>query len=715
MKKMDCVTISEANISGINNPLLVIKGYIFDEKTQIILLIDNKEVTIDSCLSKKKNYFTIMTPISKKAKLIELYALNNRKKYLIYKMNNKLIKRMIYKLKKNIVNIFKKLQKAIYVIGKGISYIWKKHHFLVPPRYWKKYLKKFAKKIKGDSSNLYYNPYNKKDYNKWFKENYVIEDYKKLKYEPLISIVIPVYNIERKFLVDCLDSILQQNYENYEVCLADDNSTSAETIDTLKEYEKKDKRIRVVYRKKNGHISKATNSAIKIARGEYIALMDDDDVITKDALYQFVKLLNEHPNADLVYSDEDKMEMDGTLCDPHFKPDYAPDTLYGGNYICHFSIYRKKIIDEIGGFRDDFVGAQDYDLVLRFVEKTKNIYHISKILYHWRKVPGSTAVTIDNKEYAIENGRRAVEESLERRGLKGNVTVPIKSAHYIVEYDVIGNPLVSIIVPTKDCSEMLNKCLKSIYEKSTYKNYEIIVVNNKSKDKNTLKLFEQYKKKHDNFKVMDASYEFNYSKMNNDAVQVAKGEYVLLLNNDTEVITNNWIELMLGYAMQNHVGAVGAKLLYPDLTVQHGGIVLGVGGIAANVFSNVDSENYGVFGRLLIPYDYSAVTAACLMVKKDKYLSVNGLDESLKVAYNDVDFNMKLLSQGYYNVFLPNVNLFHYESKSRGMDTTIEKKRRLQEERKIMIDKWGKKLKNDKFYNKNYSLNWWFLLDKEQK
>ena len=714
MEKNDFVLLREESISGIRHPLLVLTGYIFKEEFDIVLLIDGKKFSYDFDFNKYNKFFSIVTPIPNNSRVIEFYVVVGKEKYLVSRLNNSFLGRIVYKIKASFIKILKKVRKVSIVFGKGIAFAWKKHHFIIPPRYWGRYFKKFINKITGATSKLYYNPYDKEDYSAWFEENYVVEEYKKMEYEPLISIVIPVYNIERKYLVECLESILKQNYSNFEVCLADDNSTSEETINTLKEYEKRDKRIKVVYRKENGHISKATNSAIEIAKGEYIALMDDDDVITGDALYQFVKVLNKHPEADLIYSDEDKMEMNGMLSDPHFKPDYAPDTLLGGNYICHFSIYRKKIIDKIGGFRSDFVGAQDYDLVLRFVEQTEHIFHIPKILYHWRKIPGSTAVTIDNKEYAIENGRKAVEEALERRGLKGRVIAPIKSAHYIVEYDVIGSPMVSIIIPTKDRARMLDNCLKSIYNKSTYKNFEIIVVNNNSVKESTFKLFDRYKKKYDNFQVFDAKYKFNYSKLNNDAVKIAKGEYILLLNNDTEVITKNWIELMLGYAIQKHVGAVGAKLLYPDLTVQHGGIVLGIAGIAANVYSDVDSDSYGTFGRLLIPYDYSAVTAACLMVKKEKYESVKGLDEKLKVAYNDVDFNIKLLQKGYYNVFLPIVNLIHFESKSRGKDTTGEKSKRLQEESKYMIEKWGNKLKEDKFYNKNLSLNWWFLLDRRK-
>ena len=717
--KYDFIGLEEQVINGVKCPMLTLVGTITRKNYKFKVMADEEEIEYFLDELGEKNRFTLMAPFNRKVKRIEVYVIIGKKEYQVCSLKNNL-KGRIYRKVSSILNKINQKRKRFnskirgffYTIYKGIRLAWKQHHFLIPPAMWPKYFKAIKDKIHGTES-MFYNAFDSREYNKWIIENEHEEKVKKLKYNPLISIAIPVYNIERDFLVDCLDSILAQTYENFEVCLADDCSTKEETINTLKEYEKKDKRIRVVYRKENGHISKATNSAIEIAKGEFIALMDDDDVIPSNALYEVVKVLNDNPNLDLIYTDEDKMEMDGTLCDPHFKPDFAPDTLFGGNYICHFGFYRKSIIDKIGGFRHEFVGAQDFDLVLRFTEQTDKIYHIPKILYHWRKVPGSTAVTIDSKSYAIENGRKAVEEALERRGRKGKVYAPINAAHYIVEYETPGNPMVSIIIPTKDNSNILEKCLKSIYEKTIYKNYEIIVVNNNSKEKNTFKLFEKYKNKYKNFKVLEANYEFNYSKINNMAVKKSKGEYILLLNNDTEVISENWIDVMLGYAMQDHIGAVGAKLFYPDGTIQHGGIILGVGGVAAHAYPEVDGQNYGTFGRLLIPYNYSGVTAACLMVKKSKYNEVGGLEEKLKVAYNDVDFNMKLLEKGYYNIFLPQVHLIHYESKTRGLDTTTEKYKRLLQETEYMKNKWKEKLTNDRFYNSNYSLGKDFVLDKK--
>ncbi|MEG2993602.1 MAG: glycosyltransferase, partial [Bacilli bacterium] len=357
-------------------------------------------------------------------------------------------------------------------------------------------------------------------------------------------------------------------------------------------------------------------------------------------------------------------------------------------------------------------GAQDYDLFLRFTENTNNIYHISKVLYHWRMIPGSTSMAIDNKNYAIERGKLALEDAMKRRNINANVLIHKSVPYYLIDYKYENEPKVSIIIPTKDYPEILKKCLDSIYEKTLYKNYEVVVVNNNSSKPETFSLLDSYKNKYNNFSVLDANFEFNYSKLNNLAVQQTNSDYILLLNNDTEVITDNWLNVMVGYAMQPHIGAVGPKLLFLDHTVQHGGVVVGVGGIANHAFLGEDGTSYGMYGRLSTPYNYSAVTAACLMVSRKKYLEVNGLEEDLMVAYNDIDFNLKLLEAGYYNVFVPQVELYHYESKTRGLDTTGEKYQRFLTEQHYMHKKWGNKIDNDHFYNKNFSLKKCFMLDK---
>ena len=528
-----------------------------------------------------------------------------------------------------------------------------------------------------------------------------------------VSVIIPVYN-EEKYLRQCLDSVINQTLKDIEILCINDGSTDR-SEEILREYEKKDKRIRVKYRKKNGHISATTNDALKMAKGEFIALMDDDDKLAPEALYENVLVLNNNKKVDMIYSDEDKINLNGKRCDPNFKSDFAPDSLLSSNYICHFTVLRKTIIEKIGGERSEYDGAQDYDLFLRFTENTtpERIYHIPKMLYHWRMVEGSTSMVIDNKGYALERGRLAVEDALKRRKIKGKVKIAKDCPYYYIEYDVSDNPKVEIIIPTKDLAITTRKCLESIYEKTTYKNFEICLVNNNSEKQETFDLFEEFKNKHNNFKVLDANFEFNYSKINNLAVKNTKSDYIVLLNNDTEIITPNWIEIMLGYAKQEHIGCVGAKLIYPDNTIQHGGVVLGLGGVASHVFLGFDRNATVWGGRLSVPYNYSAVTAACLMVSRKKYNEVKGLEEDLMVAYNDVDFNLKLLKKGYYNVFVPMAELYHYESKSRGRDTTSEKYKRFVLESKYMYNKWNKEIANDRFYNQNYSLKRGYMLDKK--
>ncbi len=546
-------------------------------------------------------------------------------------------------------------------------------------------------------------------YQKWIKnhENYKKQEVKqkihKFMIKPKISILVPVYNVEERWLKRCIESVINQYYENWELCIADDNSTLTYIKPLLSAYQKADSRIKVVFRDKNGHISRATNSALEIATGEYIALLDNDDELAPFALYEVVKHINEHPESDLIYSDEDKTDLKGIRRDPHFKPDYSPDTLLSSNYISHLGIYRRSLVIKAGGFRTGYEGSQDYDLVLRFVEMTDKIYHIPKILYHWRMVEGSTALMSASKSYAYEAGFRALNDAINRRNLLANVKYHGEVPYYVMEYDVLSDDFVSIIIPTKDNGDILDKCLYSIYTKTQRIKYEIIIVDNGSTEENTFKVFSKYREIFPDFQILTLDIPFNYSKLNNEAVKLTKGNYILLLNNDIEVITHDWLKIMVGYARQKHIGAVGAKLLYPDDTIQHGGVILGVGGVANHAFLNHDRNSPGYYARLKVPYNYSAVTGACLAVKKDKYLEAGGLDENLMVAFNDIDFNLKLLKIGYYNVFLPQVELYHYESKSRGKDDTNEKLKRFNNEVKYMVSKWGDILSKDPFYNPNLS------------
>ena len=726
-KNISYINVRDAHVHGIINPAFIMRGNCDLKKYSLEAIVDGQKRRAQFNPDLATDNYELYLQLSDKDYKIEIYLIHDDKRELICTRVNTLFKRIKSKIRTLLQKICEGLSKFktkiglnIYAFGKEFKFIVKNYHCILTPSRLKESWQRIKQTKRNRAKNFgLINFFNQKEYLEWLaKVELPIEENPHFEYNPLISICIPVYNVERKYLSECIDSILNQTYENFEICLSNDCSTLLETIDTLNEYEQKDKRIKVYHRKENGHISRATNDALNMATGEFIGLMDNDDILARNALAECVKVLNENKNLDFIYTDEDKMDMNGLRCDPHFKSDYAPDTLLGSNYICHFEIIRKSLIDSIGGFRVGYEGAQDYDLFLRVLEQTtvEKVYHIPKILYHWRKIEGSTAATIDSKGYAVERGRMAVEDALKRRNINGTVSIHPKVPYYLVSYGYSKEPLVSIIIPTRDYADITENCLKSIFEKTTYQNFEVIIMNNNSEEKETFELFNKYKQKYSNFRVIDANYEFNYSKINNQGVREAKGEYLVLLNNDTEIITPNWLEIMVGYAMQPHIGAVGAKLLYPDNTVQHAGIILGIGGIAQHCFIENPREDVGFYGRLSVPFNYSAVTAACLMISKEKYNEVNGLEETLQVAFNDVDFNLKLIDKGYYNICLNHVELYHHESKSRGDDTIdmkSEKYRRFVSEHDYMKDKWGYLLYNDRFYNPNLSLKKAFVLDKK--
>lgn len=712
--KYNFIGIEEAVITGSINSILTIKGKIEKENYIFKTIIDNNEVSTENIFQGDPHIFCIKVNIPARSKKIEVYIETDNKEYLIYKTKTSRVKRLISGIARKIKSIFKKIGHLFYVIFKGLRFIWREYHFLVPPKLIPKYIKDFKRSMSRGKNN-FYNPFDPIEYRKWLKENEKDVDYIKLKYKPLISIITPVYNVEKRYLKECIDSVINQSYENWELCLIDDKSTNKETIDTLKEYEGQDKRIKIKYRKENGNISKASNDGIDMSKGEFIALLDNDDVLDKDSLYFMVEKLNEDNTLDFIYSDEDKIDTTGKRCTPHFKPDFSPDTLLSLNYICHFTMIRKKLVEKVNKFEEGLEGAQDYDLFLKVTEQTEKIAHIPKILYHWRMLKTSTSMSIDNKSYATKVGKTAIENALKRRKIDGDVIIDEKSGYYRVKYNLKKEPLVSIIIPTRDYANITRKCLESIYEKTTYKNFEIILANNSSSEQETFKLFDEMKKKHKNFKVVDVNIEFNYSKINNIAVKESKGEIIVLLNNDTEVISPEWLTEMASYAYQDHIGTVGPKLLYEDGTIQHAGVLLGLGGVASHAYIGSAKDELGMFGRLSVPYNYAANTAACLAVKKSIFEKVNGLEEDLMVAYNDIDFNIKVLKEGYYNVFLPHVQLIHYESKSRGLDTTSEKYERFLKESNYMYEKWDNIIKNDPFYNESFSKNGWFMLDKNEK
>nr|WP_269189899.1 glycosyltransferase family 2 protein [Enterococcus durans] len=548
------------------------------------------------------------------------------------------------------------------------------------------------------------------DYAEWITRHENIdlksqqEQSKKFDYRPLISIAMPVYNVEIKWLEKCIDSVINQTYDNWELCISDDASTDPKIKKCLEAYEKKEPRIKVVFRKENGHISLATNSALEIATGEFIALLDNDDELPPHALFEVVKVLNERPELDVIYSDEDKIDAEGNRFDPHFKADWSPDTLMGNNYISHLGVYRSSIVKSLGGFRKGYEGSQDYDLVLRVTEQIPedHIYHIDKVLYHWRTIPGSTASSGEAKSYIYDSGVKALTDALNRRGIKGTFRPGLISGFYEVTYEVLQEELVSVIIPTKNGYDDLKLCVDSIIEKTSYPNYEIIIADNGSTDPKMQELFAEYKKQLDErFIVELIDIPFNYSRINNLAAEKASGKYLLFLNNDTEVIEPNWMTTMVSYAQFDRIGCVGAKLYYPDDTTQHAGVLVGIGGVAGHALNNYDRTHCGYFGRLVIDVNYLAVTAACMMVKATDFKAVHGFDETLEVAFNDVDLCLKIYELGRYNVYAHQVELYHFESKSRGYEDTPEKQKRFAGEIKKMQDKWPAYIAHDPFYNDN--------------
>lgn len=565
-----------------------------------------------------------------------------------------------------------------------ILVVWKRHHFIVPPRYWKKYFKSFIRKITNKKE--YLNPFITEEYNLWLKnKNNYIDYKKKFNYNPLISFIIPVYNIEPEYLRDCLDSILNQKYTNFEICIADDCSTKKETIEELKKYEEKDKRIKVVYRDINGHISAATNSALEITKGEYIALMDDDDIITEDALYKIVEVLNKDKTIDMIYSDEDKMDMEGNYCEPHFKSDFAIDSFYGGNFICHFTVIKKSLFNKIGKFNQEFVGAQDFDLFLRATEKANKVHHIPEILYHWRKVPGSTADTIENKQYAIENGKKAVEAALKRRNKDAYVTVPIKCTQYVVHYNYKKEPLISVIM--LDCNEKsIKNNIKELYSKTKYKNLEIIV--NYDKQLN-----------------IDIKFNINVNKDNNinNLIQNAKGEHILIISGKIKVDNSNWLSELVGYSIQKEIGVVGPKIHNFDKLIKSAGLILSNEYIFENAFRNYFIDSVGIYGRLLVPYNYSALSSICIMFSKEKFKEVNGYLEDVSLDISNIDFCLKLLNKNYRNVLLSHISIRQKNNKKEAYYAINEN------DKKIIRELWD--LDNDIYYNKNNSKKYPFMLE----
>ena len=530
----------------------------------------------------------------------------------------------------------------------------------------------------------------------------------KLKYSPKISIVVPLYKTPEKYLRRLVESVQEQTYSNWELCLSDGSGADSPVAGILKQLAASDKRIKVIPHDSALQISENTNSAIEAATGDFIAFADHDDELTPHALFECVKALNDHPGTLVVYSDEDKMSMDGhKFFQPHFKPDYNPDLLCTVNYICHLFVVSRKVIDQVGMLRKEFDGAQDYDFIFRCVEAVKDeeIYHVPKILYHWLCHEDSTAENPESKTYAFEAGRRAVQEHYNRTGIQAKVLDGEFLGLYRTEFIRDHDPLISIIIPNKDHIDDLKRCMDSIDQKSTYQNYEYVIVENNSTDPATFEYYKKLEAENEKVHVVYWDGVFNYSAINNYGASFARGEYFLLLNNDTEIINEDCIEELLGYCMRSDVGAVGARMYYEDDTIQHAGVVIGFGGIAGHCFVLQPRGTTGYCHRIICAQDYSAVTAACMMVKRSAFEEVGGLTEELAVAFNDIDFCMKLRTAGYLIVYNPYAELYHYESKSRGLEDTPEKVARFNKEIQIFERRWPDIMRDgDPYYNPNLTL-----------
>ena len=559
---------------------------------------------------------------------------------------------------------------------------------------------------------------NRIDYEEWMENvekpslpsfDNVFFTIQRMKYRPLISIVLPVYNIPEKYLRACIDSVLAQLYPDWELCIADDKSPDPEVCKILDEYQKKDTRIRVAYRSNNGNISAASNTALQLATGDFVALLDHDDELTPHALYFMAHAINDHPQVQILYSDEDKIDNEGNRFEPHFKSDWNPDLFHSQNYVCHLGLYKRDLLNRIKGFRLGLEGSQDHDLILRCLTlvEAKHIVHVPRILYHWRAVDGSTALASAEKDYTTKAGLRALRDYF--AALNSN-TVQVEAGQlpntYRVRWPIPNSPpQVSLLIPTRDRKNITEIAVQSILDKTTYSNYEILILDNGSVEPETLEWFSFIQKLDPRVKVLRYDHPFNYSAINNFGIKHASGEIVGLVNNDVEVINSDWLTEMVRHAIRPDIGCVGAKLYYSDGRIQHAGVILGIGGVAGHSHKYFPSSHHGYFSRLKLVQSLSAVTAACLVVRKDVYIEVGGLDElNLTVAFNDVDFCLKVREAGYRNLWTPYAELYHHESISRGVEDSIEKQQRFRMEVEVMKSRWAEQLNSDPYYSPNLTL-----------
>ena len=526
-----------------------------------------------------------------------------------------------------------------------------------------------------------------------------------MKNPPVISVVMPVHNTKAEWLREAIDSVRGQIYPHWQLCIADDASIVPHVRDILEHYCALDSRIQIIYRPEGGHISAASNSALGLATGDFVALLDHDDVLSEHALYHVAAALQRNPDAMILYSDEDKLAEDGSRTEPHFKSDWNPDLFFSQNYICHLCVIRRSILEKIGGFRLGVEGSQDHDLLLRCLLHVRDsqILHIPRILYHWRIHPQSTAQSSVGKSYTTDAALKALEDHLTQHAPWAKVEEGLVANTYRVRWPIPApEPLVSLLIPTRDRRELIETAISSIREKSDYRNFEILILDNASTDPDTLEYFARIPREDPRVRVVPYHHPFNYSSINNYGVSQARGEVIGLINNDIEVISPVWLSEMVSHALRPEIGCVGAKLYYSNRTCQHCGVILGIGGVAGHSHKYFPPNHPGYFSRLLLIQNLSAVTAACLVVRKSVFEEVGGLDEkNLTIAFNDVDLCLKVREAGYRNLWTPYAELYHHESVSRGHEDSPEKIARFQSEIAFMKEKWGNKLSVDPFYNEN--------------
>ena len=532
-------------------------------------------------------------------------------------------------------------------------------------------------------------------------------DLRSLRRHPLISIVMPVYNPDLAHLSSAIDSVRSQIYERWELCIADDASTDASVARLLNEYATADSRTKITFRERNGHIAACSNSALELASGEWVALLDQDDLLSEHALAVVAATIEDHPKAGLIYSDEDKIDQSGTRCCPFFKPDWNPELLLGQNYVSHLGVYRRRLLAEIGGFREGYEGSQDYDLALRCSEKLQphQIRHIPRVLYHWRMAEGSAAAASEAKPYAADAARRAIADHLQRKNIDGAV-VPCpenREWHRVIYHLRSPLPLVSIIIPTRDQAALLQRCLTSIREKTDYAPIEIVIVDNGSTEPETHAFLHELARD-PRIQIVTDGAEFNFSRLINRGVRIARGEILAFVNDDIETDKSDWLREMVSHAVRPEVGAVGARLWYPDGRLQHAGVILGLHGVARHAFQRFLPQPVAVMNRtFILSQNYSAVTAACMVLRKTGFDDVGGFDENLPNNFNDVDFCLRLRERGWQIVWTPYADLIHQESASRGRHSDSEERARLLHDMAYLQEKWGEQLRNDPFYSPNLS------------